>query len=159
MQGIRALLFFAASLASCCYGQEGLSHSKSLECVDVLHIPHYPPIARAARLSGISHVLASTDGSGSVVDVQAEGVHDILRNEIERSVRASQFSGRCGKVHVEVIFVFSIEGPPTEQSDSGSVAFRWPNQFIITVRPPVPQPVADASAHEPTHPASRPSRQ
>ena len=119
--------------------QQDRSAPESARCIESLEVPKYPTLARSARLAGSVHVDAVIAHS-SATQITVEGAHRILQEAVERSMSNSEFSSSCDKKEIHLIFTFKIEGSQTESYDTGAVKFRWPNEFTITVRPPVPQP-------------------
>ncbi len=139
---IRKVIIFVSLGAGTviCSAQSGANRPTSLECVDLLQIPRYPPVARQARLAGVARVHVSTISGESAAGVEVSGVPRILRQAVERALTTSKFSARCRNGGVDFIFVFKVSGQPTEINDFGSVTFRWPNEFVISVPPAATQP-------------------
>jgi hypothetical protein len=119
--------------------QEDRSAPGSIQCIESLEIPKYPPLARSARLGGTVQVHAVI-AHRSATQITVDGAHRILQEAVETSMSNSEFSSSCDKEGIHVVFIFKIEGSQTVNRDTGVVKFRWPNEFTITVRPPVPQP-------------------
>jgi hypothetical protein len=131
-------IFLMASVGSA-EAQEDHSPTESARCIESLEIPKYPSLARSARLAGTVHVHAVIAGR-SATQITADGAHPILREAVETSLSNSEFYSNCDKKEIRLVFTFKIEGSQTVTYDTGAVRFRWPNEFTITVRPPVPQP-------------------
>jgi hypothetical protein len=119
--------------------QQGRSDSESVRCAESLEIPKYPPLARSARLAGAVHVHAMIVHR-SATQITVDGAHPILRTAVETSLSNSEFSSSCDKRGIDLVFIFRIEGSQTATHDTGTVKFGWPNEFTISVRPPIPQP-------------------
>jgi hypothetical protein len=120
------------------YAQSDRNVEPGLQCVERLEIPPYPPIARSARFSGTARVKIQLK-RGSPARFEIEGVHPILQEAVESAMQASELSTNCD-INFEILFTFRIEGVPTDRWELGTVAFKSPNQFVISVHPPTPQP-------------------
>jgi hypothetical protein len=138
MTRTHVFLMIGTLSASCCFAQNDVP--TSLECWERLRVPRYPPLARSARFAGTAHVRVQTDRNAALKSVQISGVQNILRDEVDKSVRESQLSRSCTNAIIDLEFVFVIEGQPTETNDPGRTSFGWPNQFLISTRPPIPEP-------------------
>lgn len=119
--------------------QQDRSAPESVRCIESLEIPKYPSLARSARLDGTVQVHAVI-AHRSATQITVDGAHRILQEAVETSMSNSEFSSSCDKKGIDLVFIFKIEGSQTVTHDTGAVKFRWPNEFTITVRPPVPQP-------------------
>ena len=110
---------------------------RGARCIESLQIPPYPVVARGARVSGAvrAQIVVS---SGAVSAIEIDGsVNLILRDAVEKSLRASRFSTGCNHSTLEIVFAFVIHGDPVAYQDLGVTTYQWPNQFTISVRPPV----------------------
>jgi hypothetical protein len=68
-------------------GQQELA----LPMVSSAEVPLYPPLARAANISGVLHVVITTDGH-RVVTAHAQEGHKFLRDAAEKNAMSWQFT-------------------------------------------------------------------
>ena len=111
-------------------GQTNQESESNMSCVERLQMPVYPPLAAVARVEGLATITVVVASDGSV---QTEVVgHPLLREAVERAVRASVFRKTCDGKSVRMIFHFVLDedSPPVGQR----VSFGYPNQFWISVR-------------------------
>lgn len=122
-------------------GGESRPHQQPmLTCVVRLNVPHYPPLARFARLGGLALTEVEIGKNGGTSRIKVAGVHPVLAGEIEARMRASRFRADCEGKSVHLLFNFTIEGEATEESVSAEVVFEPPHTFVISIRPQVPLP-------------------
>ena len=132
------LWLFAAAVS----GQEAATRFGLVDCASRLELPLYHPLARQARLSGtvVAIVQLDNDGGISRLELEAPGVHGLLKDAVSASVRQSTFSRKCDSKKLQIIFTFVIEGDATPGATQSLIAFAPPNRFIIRTRPAVPMP-------------------
>jgi hypothetical protein len=110
-------------------------------CVTRLQLPVYPPIAQSARLSMSLTAVVALTSAGAAQTIAFEDISgersDLAKlffPELERSLRASQFSAACGGKSVRLIFDFRMNGDPPNKM----IWFAFPNRFEIwDVSPPL----------------------
>lgn len=135
MRLVNVLLAFGIGLSA--NAQQDGAPTRS-ECIESLQIPKYPVVARSAQISGTARAqVVVFRGTVSAIDFN-EGVSPVLRDSVERSLKASRFSPNCDHSVLKLVFAFVIEGTPVAYQDLGTVSFRWPNEFTISVHPAVP---------------------
>jgi TonB family protein len=104
-------------------GQDGANNPSVVQAVP----PRYPPIARAANISGVVIIEVKVDASGSVTTVRVLEGHDLLNLIAERSARKWKFSAldkakeRSVRLRFEFILIPTNNGTP----DDLGVVF-WP---------------------------------
>ena len=103
MTRISILLFLLLSISSFAAGPE--PYLKSAPML------FYPPLCRAARISGMVTLHFTVDEKGETSDVHSIGGHQMLRDAAVESVRNWKFawSKPCDcRVKKEVVFVYSF---------------------------------------------------
>jgi hypothetical protein len=113
---------------------------RGAQCIESLQVPTYPVVARLARIAGTARVQAVVSGGAIAALEFDESLSPLLRDAVEKSIRASRFSPKCDRTTLEIVFAFVIQGDPVAYQDPGVVTYRWPNQFTISARPPIPNP-------------------
>jgi hypothetical protein len=110
--------------------QSNLEADSNMSCVERLEVPVYPPLARAALVSG-SVTATVVPGSDGTLQTNAAG-HLLLAAAVEKALRASSFRKTCGGKSVRLIFNFGFDSDPGKR-----VSFGYPNQFWIAVPLPI----------------------
>jgi hypothetical protein len=109
--------------------------SDTLECVERLTMPRYPPIAQSARVAMddvVASVQLSAEGAVQSVSFNSPGPDSfmkLLSPSIEEIVRTAKFKRECGGRVVPLAFDFRLS---MRDDDYGRVSFRYPNHFEIT---------------------------
>jgi hypothetical protein len=125
-------------------GPAALAQAPSMKFDDIgcgirIRVPNYPAIARAARITGAATAAIRIAADGHAAAVEVSGAHPLLRDEVERELRISEFSPTCDGRNVHLVFEFVISGQPVEHPQS-SVAFMPPNRFVVSSPPGIPMP-------------------
>ena len=122
---------FAMAMASCA---QHPAESSNAMCVTRLQLPVYPAIAQSARLSMSLTAAVALTPAGVAQTIAFEGISgeraDLAKlffPELERVLRASQYSAACGGKTVRLIFDFRMNGDPPNKS----IWFGYPNRFEI----------------------------
>jgi hypothetical protein len=121
------------TLALCSWpalAQSNLDADSNMSCVERLQMPVYPPLARAALVSG-SVTATVVPGSDGTLQTNAAG-HLLLVAAVKKALRASSFRKTCGGKSVRLIFNFGFDSDPGKR-----VSFGYPNQFWIAVPLPI----------------------
>ncbi len=129
---MRASLFLLITLVPNATAQT----NPNMACIERLEVPTYPPLAGAARISGvvIPTVLLGDGGSVASISFTADNgkPHPILVHAAEKSLRNSTFARTCAGQQVKVVFNFKLEGGPVSRGRwIPSVSFIYPNEFWI----------------------------
>ena len=127
------LLILSIALLGAAYAQD----SDSMSCVERLEIPQYPPLAYSAAIQGSLTATATVDATG-VVATKITG-HPLLADAVKTAIAASAFLKSCAGKSVTVVFNFVID-QTYKSSVPMRVSFGYPNQFSISVPPPVAMP-------------------
>lgn len=101
-----------------------------LACVEELHLPAYPRLIRAARLTGVASATISIGDGEKPLAVSVDGVTTLLKNAVTEALERSRFRSSCKREKVVLQFVFELEHPAT-RDDQAHVTFTPPNVFAI----------------------------
>lgn len=126
---------FVCTLCLFCFVSSsfGQSAPQSLENLDM---PHYPPIARVARVQGQVKATIEVAPSGAVTSVKVSGQQEILNEYVLKNIATWRFSGTLKPRSVEatVIYEFRITG--TSDQPLNRVTFDR-DRVLIETNPPV----------------------
>jgi len=108
-------------------------------CLYEFIAPTYAPIARQANIRGTVRLRVKLDSQGtpSEVTVLEEG-HPILRESAVNAVKKWRFcaAGKTDEAHdIELIFIFKLEGKPTQSWLPTEVSFNSSGIVSITAPP------------------------
>lgn len=128
------LAALAFILVQCCAAsaQPELSHS-GLACVVRLELPHYPKLARQARMEGTARITFDIS-RGKPHNVVIEGVPDLFHLELRSIVAKSAYAPSCSAHQMKLVVRFEIVGDRTAVPET-SAAFEPPGTFIIRTSP------------------------
>lgn len=126
---------------------------RMLTCVRRLQVPEYSPLARQARQTGTAVTTVTLGQGGMVERVDVAGVKSLLKGDVERAIRESDFSPECRGERLSFLFTFFLRDPP-HQFPRPLLAFSPPNHFFISVNVPLINPRA-GEARDTHHGGSR----
>ena len=129
----------AAALALPALAGEPEEQMRLLRCVRRIHVPEYSPLARQARQTGTAVTTVTLGEGGTVERVDVAEVKSLLRGDVERAMRLSEFSPECRGERLSFLFTFSLRDPPHE-FPRPLLAFSPPNHFFISVAVPLINP-------------------
>jgi hypothetical protein len=118
----------------CAAAAQGRAETSNMSCVERLHLPMYPRLADAARISATVTTKIRVGSAGTIQGVASEvrgGVGETFRKSflatVEEAVRDSAFAAACAGRTITVEFQFSLG----EQAGTERVSFAYPNRFTV----------------------------
>jgi hypothetical protein len=97
-----------------------LTIRRDISCFQLLIVPNYPALARAARIAAdvTVSVVIGHDSASHQITTQGEKPHGDIRRlfseKVEKAVRSSTFNHQCVGKTIELIFSFELgNDPPT----------------------------------------------
>jgi hypothetical protein len=105
----------------------------ALPMVSFAEVPLYPPLARAAKISGVLHVVVTTDGH-RVVTAHAQEGHKFLRDAAEKNAMSWQFSTHEPTTFT-VTYVYKLVDDLEPQPDNPRVIIRFPTDVEVDASP------------------------
>jgi hypothetical protein len=135
----------------------------ALPMVNFAEVPFYPPLARAGNVSGVLHVVVTTDGH-RVVTAHAQGGHKWLRDAAEKNAMSWQFTTHEPTTFT-VTYVYKLVDDLEPQPNNPRVIIRFPTDVEVDATPsgtrdmpistlnaaPVSQPSDATLSHESGH--------
>ena len=100
--------------------------------------PIYPPIARAARASGVVKVNVMVDSAGAVISARGVNAHPLLRAVAENAAQRWQFAPdkeAAAERQASLSFTFTIMPECAKYADLTPI-FTPPNQIEVRTDPP-----------------------
>jgi hypothetical protein len=131
---------FLLTLALCSWtavGQANQDGGSNMSCVERLQMPLYPPLARAARISGSVTVTISIAADGSRKTTMSPSAHLLLTAAIEKALQASAFRTSCAGKSVTLVFNFVFGNELDPDRLPQRVSFAYPNQFYVSTPPQI----------------------
>jgi len=132
---IAGLLLVAAPHRVSAQPEPGKS-SSNIDCVERLEVPHYPPLARTARIQATqtAKVLLSDQASIQSIELSIQGkavnTEEFFKDGAEKSLKNSRFSKTCGGKTITLVFSYELS-----DNDRFPFAFEPPNHFSIRSGP------------------------
>jgi hypothetical protein len=80
------------------------------------------------------------------------GGNDALQAEVRVAVNLSRFKPECKGRKIEIVYVFTLQDPPTDTVIPPAVRFVPPNRFELTFRRVKPNPEPPAPVKLPPSP-------
>jgi hypothetical protein len=120
------IVFFALLLGMPKYMQ---GKNLILPTVSYAEVPLYPALARAANISGIVHVIVTTDGH-VVLTAHAEGGHKLLRDAAEKNVMSWKFTTH-EPTKFTVTFDYSLVHNMSTRSNNPRVVLLLPTNIEV----------------------------
>jgi TonB family protein len=106
---LSGVLFLCVNCA--CFGQ-------SLDTLASLDLPHYPRIARSARIEGKVAIEIEVNVEGKIISANAIEGHPLLKEYALRNVNTWRFEpvkdGKQYDVKITVIYEFKMSGDPSK---------------------------------------------
>jgi TonB family protein len=105
----------------------------------VVHLesPTYPEVARQARIQGSVRARIRVSAAGTVIGMEIDGGHQLLKEEVERNVAKWTFRVE-NESTVEVIYEFRLTPPELPYKPDVEVSFDLPSKVTIVSHAPVP---------------------
>jgi hypothetical protein len=107
-----------------------------MSCVERLEMPVYPPLARAAHITGAVATTVTASADGLIHVSFSQSAHPLLTTAVENALHLSVFRKDCAGKSIKVIFNFVIDAK-SDPSRSARISFGYPDQFWISVPTPV----------------------
>lgn len=98
-----------------------------------IHHPNYPPLARAARVTGVVRVEATVDPTGKVTQAKIIEGHQLLQKAAESAVTNWQFVAEPASEHLRTVVItydFQVE-PKEDGPESEVIDGETPTSFVI----------------------------
>jgi TonB family protein len=133
---MKRLLLMAVLLCTTTFVPRSWAYS---ECIAILVVPKYPPIAREARITGVVRATIEVEQNGEITSVDTVGpVHELLKVETAKIVREWRFctADEPKKRTVVLDFVYILRGKPSDHSCQADVRIDFPT-ITITAQPPL----------------------
>jgi len=115
-------------------------------CFTKFQIPSYPLLARQARVYGNLYTAVTLDQKAHVAKVVSTSdslmsqTRTILFPAVENSVRASEFSPRCARLTLKLVFHFVLDNGAAATNPHDTLWFTYPNEFFVTTSPQFYEP-------------------
>jgi hypothetical protein len=107
----------------------GAQQRHALPVVSFAEVPLYPPIARAANISGTLHVVVTTNGRG-VLSAHAQGGNKFLRDAAEKNAMSWRFTTHEPTTFVAT-YVYKLVDDLESQPDNSRVILRFPDNVEV----------------------------
>lgn len=133
----------------------------ALPMVSFAEVPLYPPIARVANVSGVVHVVVTTDGH-RVVETHVQDGPKVLSDAAEKNVKSWQFTTH-GPTTFTVTYVYKLVEDLKPQKNNPRVILQLPTEVEIDeqkwpgTRDEFPTIGASTLGHEAGHAQEAPS--
>jgi hypothetical protein len=101
----------------------------ALPMVSFAEVPLYPPIARVANVSGVVHVMVTTDGH-RVVETHVQDGPKVLSDAAEKNVKSWQFTTH-GPTMFTVTYVYKLVENLKPQKNNPRVVLQLPTEVEI----------------------------
>lgn len=101
----------------------------ALPMVSHAEVPLYPPLARAANISGVLHVVITTDGHRVVTAHTQEG-NKLLRDAAEKNAMSWQFTTH-EPITFTVTYVYKLVDDRELQPNNPRVILRFPTDVEV----------------------------
>ncbi len=105
--------------------QQGLA----LPMISFAEVPLYPPMARVANVSGVVHVVVTTDGK-RVVEAHAQDGPKVLGDAAEKNVKSWQFADH-GPTTFTVTYVYKLVSNLKPQKNNPRIILQLPTEVEI----------------------------
>jgi hypothetical protein len=112
-------------------------------CAKQIDVPKYAPIALAARVSGVVHLVIVVGSEGKVVSVEGSGASQMLVDSAKENVSKWIFCDpeERGTTHLQLQYIYRFSGTPAYPAPAAVVAIDLGSgRILITSHPPEPQP-------------------
>ena len=119
--------------------QDDSPPASHIECISSMRIPHYPILARSARLQGAASVALTVNVSGQAEGIDISGVAAILTNSVREAISAASYKLSCSGRAIRLHFHFVIKGTPSELPIT-EITYSYPNLFVVATNPPIMMP-------------------
>ena len=100
-----------------------------LPVVSFAEVPLYPPLARAANVTGVVHVVVTTDGY-RVVTTRVQDGKKILSDAVEQNVKSWQFAIH-ERTTFTVTYVYKLVDDLKSQGNNPRVVLRLPLEVEV----------------------------
>jgi len=117
--------------------QSKQDRGSNMSCVELLEMPLYPPLARAARISGSVNVTISIAAGGARKTTMSPSAHLLLTAAIGKALQASAFRTSCAGKSVTLVFNFVFGNDLDQDRLPQRVSFAYPNQFYVSTPPQI----------------------
>jgi len=124
-----------STILLCCCLPVYCQSSTPVEVADMVS-PHYPALARMARLQGSVRVEVEIGGDGKVISATTTGADQILQTAAAKNIRLWTFRSRTGEKSKYVItYTYRLEGNPSKHAECPEVVFHLPDRVEVTSPP------------------------
>jgi hypothetical protein len=107
-------------------------------CAELVERPKYPPLARQAFIQGAVKAHFDIGADRKPINLVVADGHPLLKGEVEAAINKTTLDEGCSG-SLDLIYRFTISTDISQEAHT-SVAFKPPNQFLITTDHVPPNP-------------------